>query len=206
MSLTDNYDVKTGKVWQGTNIAAQLIGWDQALAIVDKQIEAHGLDVAKTLTSEEAEASGIHPHSDPSILYSNRRIFKRNRDDLLDRLENKKLYTKTDMAEGLKVYTSYCETTGFEPMSKEKAAEIDDDDGVTSNHGDDDDSDDEVDEEVVNDEEKVVEDDEEVVEDDEEVVEDDEEVVDDSDKEYKNEDEDDDDNSGMTADQLRDLV
>ena len=40
MSLTDNFDKKTGKEWQATNIACMVIGYDKALEFVQEQIEA----------------------------------------------------------------------------------------------------------------------------------------------------------------------
>ena len=137
MSLTNNFDNKTGKEWQGTNIAGLLIGYDKALAFVQEQIEAHGLDVAMTLTSDEAEAVGIDPHSDPTTMYSLRRLLKRDRDYLVDRLEKNQPWTKTDMKDGHAVYKDFLERTGYELMSKEMADEVDDDDGVTSDHDDD---------------------------------------------------------------------
>lgn len=37
MSLTNNFDEKTGKEWQGTNISGLLIGHDKALDFVQEK-------------------------------------------------------------------------------------------------------------------------------------------------------------------------
>ena len=138
MSLTNNYDEKTGTTWHGTNVALMVIASRKALEFVQEQVEAHGIDVAMTLSSDEAAAIGIDPHSDPTRVYSLRKALWRQHQLLLHQVRNLKPFTKQDMKSGKEVLEDFEGRVGFEPISDELTKEIDDDDGVTSDHDDDD--------------------------------------------------------------------
>eukprot|EP00966_Prymnesium_polylepis_P285601 6597297-Prymnesium_polylepis.1 len=57
MSLTNNLDTATGKEWQGTNIALPVIVMRNALEKLNEQVEANGVEVAMTLSSDEAAST-----------------------------------------------------------------------------------------------------------------------------------------------------